>query len=279
MNAMEFFYMGVGESRIQGSQGQARYKEIIMEELVKHSGELSTDRYGNIIFEIEGSRTIFSAHTDTAHTKDCKILWDLSDNYLFTDGKTALGADNASGVAVLMSLIQDGVPGLYIFHDAEEKGGTGSLGYVFDNEQRLQSYHRCIAFDRKGTDSIITSQFCGDTASYEFADSLARELRRLGMPQYKADDTGVFTDTANYAQIVPECTNISIGYYQEHTYSECQDLRHLEMMLKIAPKINWEDLKTARRIMPDYKAFTVETRRATRKVHKKLKSFQAKPLT
>lgn len=245
MKAIDFFYSGISESRIQGSEGHSRYKNEILCALDRLGHKATIDRYGNISSKIGKSRTIFSAHTDTAHTKDCQIVWHESINYIYTDGNTALGADNAAGVAVLMSLILNFIPGLYIFHDSEEKGGQGSLGYAFDNKKKLCSYDRCIAFDRKGTDSIITEQCCGDTASNAFALSLATEFRRLGMPQFKADDTGIFTDTANYADTVPECTNISIGYYKEHTYSECQDLVHLHNMIRIAPKIKWEELTTA----------------------------------
>ena len=29
---------------------------------------------------------------------------------------------------------------------------------------------------------------------------------------YATDPTGIFTDTANFVDIIPECTNISCGY-------------------------------------------------------------------
>ena len=249
MKPLDFFYSGIAESRIQGSVGHTRYKNSIRFASANLGYPPKGDKYGNIYIGIGKSRTIFSAHTDTAHQQHCKIVWQASDNYVYTDGKSALGADNASGVAVLMSLILNHVPGLYIFHDAEEKGGKGSLGFAHDNAKKLREYDRCIAFDRKGTSSIITDQYCGDTASYEFARSLSLEFRRLGMPQFRADDTGLFTDTANYAHIVPECTNCSVGYYNEHSFNECQDTVHLESMIEICPQINWENLITAR--IPD----------------------------
>ena len=39
---------------------------------------------------------------------------------------------------------------------------------------------------------------------------------------WKTDTGGSFTDTANYTDIIPECTNLSCGYYNAHTQSEYQ---------------------------------------------------------
>jgi hypothetical protein len=44
---------------------------------------------------------------------------------------------------------------------------------------------------------------------------------------FKADDTGSFTDSANYTHLIPECTNLSIGYENAHTETERLNLFHL----------------------------------------------------
>jgi hypothetical protein len=48
---------------------------------------------------------------------------------------------------------------------------------------------------------------------------------------YRKDDTGMFTDTANYTDIIGECTNISVGYFRQHSRDETQDLIFAEHLL------------------------------------------------
>ena len=60
------------------------------------------------------------------------------------------------------------------------------------------------------------------------------------------DDTGVLTDSAQFMDIVSECTNISVGYYREHTTSESQDIEYLQKLCKVVCKINWENLPVMR---------------------------------
>jgi hypothetical protein len=43
---------------------------------------------------------------------------------------------------------------------------------------------------------------------------------------YAPCDGGVFTDTDNYTGLVGECTNVSVGYYSEHTVNEVLDTDH-----------------------------------------------------
>jgi hypothetical protein len=56
------------------------------------------------------------------------------------------------------------------------------------------------------------------------------------------DDTGVFTDTAEYVHLIPECLNISIGYQSEHTSSETLDVNFaLELRNRIV-SIQWDKI-------------------------------------
>ena len=84
-----------------------------------------------------------------------------------------------------------------------------------------------IQFDRRGTESIITEMMCGRTCSTEFATALGNHL---GMG-HQPDPTGSFTDTANLAQIVGECTNISVGYENEHSSHETLDAAYLDKLV------------------------------------------------
>jgi hypothetical protein len=192
------------------------------------------DTAGNWIGAIgENPVTLWSSHTDTVHDKDGmqKLAIDSTTDDLFigsaeTDS-TCLGADCTVGVWLMRRMYLARVPGLYIWHAEEECGGCGSAFIADKARDILDGIQSAIAFDRKGVTSVITHQFGGRCASDVFANSLAAMLG----PKYTTDSGGTFTDTANYTEIVPECTNVSVGYFGQHTKSEYTNLAHAEMLL------------------------------------------------
>lgn len=64
---------------------------------------------------------------------------------------------------------------------------------------------------------------------------------------YKLDDTGTFTDTANYTDLVGECTNISVGYYDQHTSLEVQDIQFAEALLDVLISSDFSTLVVERK--------------------------------
>jgi len=56
----------------------------------------------------------------------------------------------------------------------------------------------------------------------------------------------VYTDTAEFVDIIPECTNISVGYDREHSEFESLDLVHYEQLSKQVLLIDWDALPTSR---------------------------------
>lgn len=178
------------------------------------------------------SRYAFIAHTDSVHNRHNpeprqKVAYDATlQQFIVADPKQrdCLGADDAAGCYVLCRMIDAGVPGLYVFFRNEERGGIGS-GYVAEYRQDLfDGIDAAIQFDRRGTRSIITQMACGRTCSDAFAKSLSGALD-MG---HELDPTGSFTDTANLIYLVPECTNISVGYDAEHSSSETQAAWYIE---------------------------------------------------
>jgi hypothetical protein len=141
----------------------------------------------------------------------------------------------------MVNMIRRGVPGHYVFHYAEECGGKGSQALATHEEDWLGTFNYAIAFDRRGRGSIITDQWEGRTASDLFAESLSEQLARFGLP-YRADRTGTFTDTANYATIIPECTNLSVGFQDEHRRSESLDCGHAMRLLDAICQIDQDAL-------------------------------------
>lgn len=181
------------------------------------------------------STTLWSCHTDTVHmAADSgklhrqRVMVDHHNGELFKIDNKPLGADDGAGVWLLLEMIAAKVPGTYIFHRGEEKGGIGSKAVAKNFPSWLKTFTHAIAFDRKKDCSVITFQLSGRCCSDKFADQMAQLLTDDDCTYILApDDGGVFTDTANYTEIIPECTNISVGYNNEHSGAETLDVKYL----------------------------------------------------
>lgn len=190
------------------------------------------DNIGNIIVAIgENTTTLWSCHTDTVHPKHMGYD-DLAYNgqFVTSKDKRQLGADDGVGIWLMLNMIEAGVEGLYVFHAGEEVGGIGSTYIARNTPQLLNGITHAIAFDRKALGSVITHMgfgMGGRCCSDEFAKDFAA---KLGIGHYP-DSTGVYTDTAEYTSLVHECTNISAGYYSEHTFSEYLDYSYAQRLL------------------------------------------------
>lgn len=213
------------------------------------------DEYGNLHITIGKSDTLFSCHTDTVH-RDLKdephrpmqgVQTDSGMTRLFKEaGSGCLGADDGVGIYVMLEMIAAKVPGLYIFHRDEEIGGLGSQ-FISKNakwKERLTGIKRAIAFDRRGTQSVITHQAFERGCSDEFADALCKALD-MG---HQKDDGGTFTDTANYFELIPECTNVSCGYEHEHSDKEYVDVAYVLRLTEACIAADWEALPTVQSI-------------------------------
>jgi hypothetical protein len=223
------------------------------------------------------SRTMFSCHIDTVHREGGRqtIKYNKAKHVYYKDDGKPLGADDTAGCWLLLEMIDAGVPGTYVFHRGEECGGIGSSYIAEQHKEFLKRFDRAIAFDRKGSTSVITHQGWGRCASDEFAEALSDALNSDGISMYAPDDTGIFTDTANYVDHIPECTNVSCGYASEHTGSETLHLPTLFALRNQCIVIDWESLPTTRdprKIeLTRYKDYTWDT------WHKKDKGHHSMP--
>lgn len=198
------------------------------------------DSCGNYYYIIgENPNSMFTCHLDTCCAEQNIVNHKFSNNIISTDGNTILGADDKAGMVVILYMIEKKVPGLYYFFIGEEVGCIGSSGISMD--WNFPNINKVISFDRKGTDSIITHQFYGRCCSDKFAYALSSEFSDTGLDMFP-DDTGIMTDSAQFMDIIPECTNISVGYYNEHTTREKQDIEFLSNLCRSVVKINWESL-------------------------------------
>jgi hypothetical protein len=212
---------------------------------------------GNLIIKIgEGSKTIFSCHTDTVHRGGSRQNVIINPNETVmkftTNSGQCLGGDDGTGVWLCLELMKAEVAGLYIFHRAEEVGGQGSSYIANTTPELIQGYDRAIAFDRKDDWSVITHQAGIRTASDVFGEALVKQLDM----NHRLDTTGSFTDTANYDTIVPECTNLSVGYHNAHSARENQEIEYLLNFRDALVNVDWESLPTDRDpLVPEYSAY------------------------
>ncbi len=206
---------------------------------------LKSDMAGNLYKQIGNSPILWSSHTDTVHVQGGQQnIRVLGDTVHVTDANSnCLGADCTAGVWIMSEMIKAKIPGLYVFHRAEEKGGLGSGWIAKHNEEFLEGCKYAIAFDRRGRTSIITHQYGGRCCSKAFADSLSTAI---GL-EHIQDSGGSFTDTANYVDHIGECTNISVGYKDEHSKAETLDIDYLDRLREAMVTADFADLVSERK--------------------------------
>jgi hypothetical protein len=224
------------------------------EEVLKYLPSfLKKDKHGNYYYIIGNSDTAFTSHLDTASRTKSKVnLREFEKDgqtFIKTDGSSILGADDKAGVTVLLYMIHNNVPGVYWFFIGEERGGIGSRDVAkdYDSYPFMKDVKKIVSFDRRNYYSVITSQMGVSCCSNEFAQSLCDELNKSGL-KLTLDPTGVFTDSASFIDIIPECTNVSVGYFDEHRHTELQNITYLKSLCKAAVACDWNKLVVKRKI-------------------------------
>lgn len=219
--------------------------------LVRQLPEISMiDGAGNIHVDLRRSphhRTLFTAHTDTVHFHEGPNDILATENTWYANGDV-LGADDGAGVALLVWMIRHHIPGYYIFFRGEECGGIGSTWLADNMPELLKSFDRAIAFDRAGYHDVIDSQRGETCCSDQFADALAAALSTDDFSLAFSPNTGIYTDTAEFIDHIPECTNISVGYFHQHSQREYQDVVFLQKLADRLLTIQWDKLPTVRDI-------------------------------
>lgn len=205
------------------------------------------DEHGNyikIIYEkahrgFVQPQVCFTAHYDTVHSVAGKQQLHLTGDIVSAVNSDCLGADCTTGVWLILGMIEADVPGVYVVHYGEESGCIGSRALVKDCPDWLEYTKAVISFDRKGEESIITHQMGVRTASDDFAVSLSKAL---GMPSLRPDPTGSYTDSNEYSSIISECTNLSVGYLNQHTPKESQNVFFAYQLLDALINADWSEL-------------------------------------
>lgn len=210
--------------------------------------ELQEDEFGNLFIQIGESDVMFTSHLDTATSANGPVTHTFDNNIIKTDGTSILGADDKAGVTIMIHMIANKIPGLYYFFLGEEVGCVGSKKLREKHTtQKIEGINKVISFDRRGTTSVITFQASSRCCSDKFGEALSAELNKHDSTfAYKNDPSGIYTDSAQFVKIYSECTNISVGYQNEHTHDELQDIEHLDKLAQACLKVDWNSLPVER---------------------------------
>lgn len=269
-------------TRASKSAQQDTFALWLTNELTK-CGKVQTDGYGNLFMIIKEANkaveTMFTSHIDTCHKPSDPatqtIYYDAESDLLFKDDTMCMGADDGTGVYLMLTMIRQKIPGLYCFFRDEEIGRVGSRKMADTYKpEAFELIKRCISFDRAGDDDIISSQSPGVCCSKDFVDALSQQLATIDTagPEYSAAP-GSYTDSASFMHLIPECTNLSIGYKNQHGPRETQHVGTFLRVLDSYPKVDWSALPTVRdHTKPEPKLQSVKmggvTQGATTPTHK-----------
>ena len=195
-------------------------------------------------------RIIFTAHYDTVDPIDLvgtknvvfrnmeRTILGLS--HTDTSGATCLGADDGAGCEILACLYEAGVPGIYIWSAEEERGCLGTRRLLKQFPEILDNIDHVVSFDRRGFNEIITHQLGHRTCSQAFANALG------GYLNMHPSDNGCYTDSNEYANDIPECTNVACGYLGAHTKGETLNLTFLRELIDDLKNVPWATLPVER---------------------------------
>ncbi len=235
----------LGMRREHNSVGEM---EFIGKYLTPLNPTLKFDADGEVLAYVvdnsKGKSTImWSCHIDTMHRNNTieperltqEVWLDEQGIAFVTDKEDCLGADDGAGIWLMLEMIKADAAGTYVFHRGEEKGCWGSGQLAKSHTAWLETFTHAIAFDRKGTKSIITHQ----SGSRACSDALGNKLIELLGMEHALDTTGVYTDTAEYVDFIPECVNISSGYYSEHSHRETLDTNYILSMRDAMCAVDW----------------------------------------
>ena len=210
-----------------------RYLHIAQGDIAKYLVGIGgvKDTMGNIIVRKGQPRKAVNAHLDfVAVWESQRESHRLTSKYSWTphwsvhpvekpiekhipDSVRYLHADDKVGIAICLELLDTQQDLLAVFTQGEETGLVGSYGIdpkVFDN------IAYCLTFDRQRSVDIVTS-ICGQPlASPTFAARAAHISQRLEAYGLPADPLAFAT-----RRLVPNCLNISCGYYLPHTAQSC----------------------------------------------------------
>lgn len=157
------------------------------------------------------------AHLDTVFPEtSTEIYFDREHQVIW--GNNGLGADDRAGVMAILQILSDGFRPTIIFTLGEEYGGIGAQKLALDYKNcPIPNLKYMIELDRQGKADCVFYQ-CENTEFQKYIESFGWETA-LG----SYSDISFLMDEWNVAGV-----NLSIGYVDEHSYTERLYVRWLE---------------------------------------------------
>ena len=153
------------------------------------------------------------AHMDTVFNLPPSSFYELSED-LLTSPEGA-GFDDRAGIFAVIRIIQSGLRPTIIFTCGEEIGGLGAYSLAA-RPDLLSNLNFLIELDRRGAQDAVYYH-CANTSFMEYIESFGF-VRTLGL----------WSDISILCPICRICgVNLSVGYYDEHTFQETLNLREL----------------------------------------------------
>ena len=189
------------------------------------------------------------AHADTVFSKPPdEIFYDMNKNVIW-GGANGLGADDRAGIFAILKIIQEcknGKPHIIITTE-EELGCIGAKELICDNPKNFAPMKYIIQLDRRGKNDCVFYQ-CGNSQFIEYISAFGF-VKRYG----SFSDISVICPSWDIAGV-----NLSIGYEDEHSYSERLYVSHMfetidKVLLLLEDVKNLDyDFEYAKDISDDY---------------------------
>ena len=205
----------------------------------KYDKVIATNEYLVAVGDIPVALT---AHLDTVFKDAPKnIFYDRAKNVMWSP--EGLGADDRAGVYAIVQIIKSGLRPTVIFTTDEELGCKGAEKLVKDMPAAPTELKYIIELDRRGSDDCVFYQ-CDNDDFEAYVESFGFVM-----------NFGSFSDIS---EICPAWkvagVNLSIGYYNEHSYSETlyigqmlNTIRKVKNMLNsadVAPYYEYKEIYT-----------------------------------
>lgn len=180
--------------------------------------------------------TVFKAPPDNIYyDKDKNVMW----------SPEGLGADDRAGVYSIIQILKKGLKPTVIFTTDEETGAIGAEALIKKIPKPPTSLKYIIELDRRGSDDCVFY----DCDNPQFEDYV--------------EEFGFVMNFGTFSDISVICpawkvagVNLSIGYYNEHSYSEIlhigqmlNTIKKVEKMLYVAdeaPAFEYKEIKYSR---------------------------------
>lgn len=203
-----------------------------LEQIVKNVYKEKTIITNDYIVGIGDIPIALVAHMDTVFNVPVKDLYyDRQQNVLWSP--QGLGADDRAGVFAILKILQSNLRPSVIFTVDEEKGGLGA-NELAQKKCPIEGLKYLIELDRRGKDDCVFYD-CDNAEFFQYVANFGFSLR-----------WGTFSDISFLMGDWSVCgVNLSIGYENEHSYTETLNITHMNNTIeKVKKMLSEKDIPT-----------------------------------